>query len=242
MKKIFLYPLLGFFVLLIGAGVYFFQNPTSFLELFNFLNPPSLEPQGAIPSEQLKLVEEEIIVNGKKQVLNIPSGYKIEVIASGFERPRLLAIKPESGDLYVTDTGSGEVWNVSKKERTVAGIPAVHGIAFHNGYLYLASTTSIFRFKDRKLETLVNNLPKGGHSTATLVFGPDGKMYVSRGSSCNVCEGEVRRAAILRFNKDGKNEEVFATGLRNDIGMEFHPKTGELWTTENGRDYLGDNL
>ncbi|KKW05583.1 MAG: L-sorbosone dehydrogenase [candidate division CPR1 bacterium GW2011_GWC1_49_13] len=243
MRKLWLVPIAAaLFIILLGAGLYFYQSPTSFLELFNFLNPPTLEPQGLIPQEELQLVEQEITVNGKKQVLSIPSGYRIEVFASGFDRPRLLAIDPQTKEIYVTDTGAGKVWNVSKKEVVVEGIPSVHGLAFFDGNLYLASTTSIFRFKDEKLETLVNNLPSGGHFTATLVFGPDGKMYVSRGSSCNVCEGEVRRAAILRFDKDGKNEEIFATGLRNDVGMAFHPQTGELWTTENGRDYLGDNL
>ena len=242
MKKALLYPLIALLIILGGVGVYFSQNPTSFLELFNFLNPQTPGPQGLIPQEDLQLVEQEITVNGAKRILNIPPGFKLEIYASGFDRPRLMAINHQTGDLYVTDLDKGEVWNVNKKEKVLSGIKSVHGIAFFEGDLYLASTTSIFRYRNGNLETLVDSLPSGGHYTATLVFGPDGKMYVSRGSSCNACEGEVRRAAILRFDKDGKNEEVFATGLRNDVGMTFHPQTEELWTTENGRDRLGDDL
>ena len=225
------------------AYLFYFQTThTSLLEILNFFNPPSSEPQGLIPQEQLERIEQEITVNGLRRTLKIPAGYRIEVFAEGFTRPRLLAFEPESGDLYLTETGTGKVWNVTKQEVIVEGIKNVHGIAFFEGDLYLASTTSVFRYRDGSLETLVNNLPSGGHYTATIAFGPDGKLYVSRGSSCNACENEVRRAAILRFDKDGGDEEVFASGLRNDVGMAFHPRTGQLWTTENGRDRLGDNL
>ena len=225
------------------AYLFYFQTThTSLLEILNFLNPPSSEPRGLIAQEQLELVEQEITVNGLKRTLKIPAGYKIEVFADGLTRPRLLAFEPESGDLYLTETGTGKVWNVTKREVVVQGIKNVHGIAFFEGDLYIASTTSIFRYRNEDLETLVSDLPSGGHYTATIAFGPDGKLYVSRGSSCNACENEVRRAAIIRFDKDGKNEEIFASGLRNDVGMAFHPQTGELWTTENGRDHLGDNL
>ena len=222
--------------------IYFQTTHTSLLELFNFLNPPSEEPQGLIPQEPLELIEQEIVVNGTKRILKIPSGYKIEVLADGFTRPRLLAFEPESGDLYLTETGTGRVWNVTKREVVVQGIKNVHGIAFFEGDLYLASTTSVYRYRNGNLETLISDLPSGGHYTATIAFGPDGKKYVSRGSSCNACENESRRAAILRFDQNGQNEEIFASGLRNDVGMAFHPRTGQLWTTENGRDHLGDNL
>lgn len=242
-KKKILILAAGMLVLLLAGGViYVSRNPTGFLELFNFLNPPSEEPPGLVTEEPLELIEQEIVVNGTKRALKIPSGHKIEVFAEGFTRPRLLAFEPESGDLYVTETGTGKVWNSTKREVVVQGIKNVHGITFFEGDLYLASTTSVYRYRNGNLETLIDNLPSGGHYTATVAFGPDGKMYVSRGSSCNACENEVRRAAILRFDKDGKNEEIFASGLRNDVGMAFHPQTGELWTTENGRDHLGDNL
>src|SRR5256886_4630778 len=91
---------------------------------------------------------------------------------------------------------------------------------------------------------VVPNLPPGGgHWTRTIAFGRDGRLYVSVGSSCNVCaERDPRRAAITRFNADGSSEERFATGLRNAVGLAFHPTTGALWATVNERDWRGDDL
>lgn len=242
LRKKILIAIAAVLVALTAYLIYFRATHNSLLELLNFLNPSSGKPQGLIPQEQFDLVEQEIVVNGTKRTLKIPPGYKIEVLADGFTRPRFLAIDPETGDIYLTETGTGKVWNVTQRKVVVQGINSVHGIAFFQRDLYLASTTSVFRYRNGELETLIDNLPSGGHSSTTIVFGPDGKMYVSRGSSCNVCENEVRRAAILRFDQDGQNEELFASGLRNDVGMAFHPKTGQLWTTENGRDLLGDDL
>jgi glucose/arabinose dehydrogenase len=91
---------------------------------------------------------------------------------------------------------------------------------------------------------VVPDLPKGGgHWTRTIAFGPDGKLYVSVGSSCNVCEeADPRRAAILQFNPDGTGGRIFARGIRNAVGIAFHPQTGDLWATNNGRDWLGDDF
>src|SRR5204862_2994972 len=92
--------------------------------------------------------------------------------------------------------------------------------------------------------TLVPNVPGGGrHITRTLVFGPDNRMYLSVGSTCDVCDdSDPRLAAVTRYNLDGSGEHVFATGLRNSVGMAFHPTTGELWATNNDRDGLGDDV
>jgi glucose/arabinose dehydrogenase len=94
------------------------------------------------------------------------------------------------------------------------------------------------------LETVVEGIPGGGnHWTRTLRFGPDGWMYVSIGSSCNVCEErDPRRAAIVRYRPDGSGAEVFATGLRNAVGFDWRPGSGELYATDNGRDLLGDDF
>jgi glucose/arabinose dehydrogenase len=93
------------------------------------------------------------------------------------------------------------------------------------------------------IEVVIDDLPSGGHNTRTVLFSPDWRwLYVSIGSSCNVCiEEDPRRAAIMRYTPDGGDEIIFAKGLRNAVGITFRPETGELWATNNGRDWLGDN-
>ena len=145
------------------------------------------------------------------------------------------------------------------------GLTRPFGIAFYPvgpdpKYLYVGNTDSVVRFPyksgDTKssgsAETVVKDIPSGnesvgggGHWTRDLEFSPDGKtLYVSIGSRSNVDDDdrEVRRANILAFDPDGKNESVFASGIRNPVGLATHPKTGELWTSVNERDALGDNL
>jgi glucose/arabinose dehydrogenase len=97
-------------------------------------------------------------------------------------------------------------------------------------------------FQERQV--IIDGLPSGGHSTRTVLFSPDwSTLFVSVGSSCNVCDEEdSRRAAIVRYNPDGSQEEIYAYGLRNAVGITFRPGTDELWATNNGRDMLGDDL
>jgi len=129
------------------------------------------------------------------------------------------------------------------------------------GWLYVGETHRVIRLRDTdgdfkadEQEVVVPNLPTGGqHFTRTVGFGPDGALYVSVGSSCNVCkEEDQRRAAILRlpaealaqagFNADGTGMQVFARGLRNAVGFAWHPTSLEMWGVDNGRDWLGDEL
>jgi glucose/arabinose dehydrogenase len=190
--------------------------------------------------------------------IRLPEGFRIEVFARDLESPRFMALSPD-GVLFTTIIDSGKVVALpdrdkdGKADRVVAfieGLRDPHGIDFHEGYLYIGETNQVVRFKydgfdskPGKKEVIVPNLPTGGHSTRTVGFGPDGKMYVSVGSSCNVCEEEdERRAAILQSNPDGSEGKIFAKGLRNSVGITWHPETGELWATDNGRDWLGDNL
>ena len=131
------------------------------------------------------------------------------------------------------------------------GLNRPHGLAFFQGFLYVAETDAVVRFPYRAgdltggtREVVVRDLPSGGgHWTRTIAFGPDGKMYVSIGSSCNACdERDPRRASILQFNPAGTGERIFARGIRNAVGITFRAQTGELWATNNGRDWLGDDL
>jgi glucose/arabinose dehydrogenase len=190
--------------------------------------------------------------------LTVPKGFKIEEYAMGLRSPRFMALGPDKV-LFVTVIGDGtvvalpDINNDGKADRSIKfieGLKRPHGIAFHNGYIYVGETNQISRFKYRgvdkgpgKKEVIVADLPTKGHFTRTLTFGPDGKMYVSIGSSCNVCvEENSRRAVVMRFNPDGSAAEIYASGLRNSVGLSWHPVTDELWATDNGRDWLGDNL
>jgi glucose/arabinose dehydrogenase len=132
----------------------------------------------------------------------------------------------------------------------VEGLELPHGLAFLDGRLYVAETGRVVRFdsdpatrRARGAPTvLVPDLPaRGSHWTRTIAFGPDGRLYVAVGSSCNNCEeADPRRAAITRYEADGAGEARVATGLRNAVGLAFRPGTDELWATVNGRDFLGD--
>jgi glucose/arabinose dehydrogenase len=127
-----------------------------------------------------------------------------------------------------------------------------NGMDFLEGWLYVAETDAIGRIKFdhekgetvESYERIVTGLPAGGnHWPKTLSFGPDDLMYVTTGSSCNVCEEEdERRATMMRCNPDGSNEEIFAKGLRNSAGFDCSPADRHIYATDNGRDMLGDDF
>lgn len=188
--------------------------------------------------------------------LKLPPGFHIAIFAEA-PHARMMVFSP-SGVLLATETSDGHVVafpdprHTGRPERTVTlldDLNAPHGIAFHNGKLYVAETNQVRRYDWDESQLRASNgqviarLPSGGgHFTRTLLF-TNGKMYVSVGSSCNLCvEEDRRRAAVLEFNDDGSGERIFASGMRNAVGLALNPKTGTIWTTENGRDWLGDNL
>lgn len=190
--------------------------------------------------------------------LTVPEGLQINEHASGLGSPRFMALSPDNV-LFVTIIGNGTVVALpdlnedgksDKAIEFIKGLKRPHGIAFYKGYIYVGEINQIVRYKyngfDKKpgnKEVVVPNIPTKGHFTRTVSFGPDGKMYVSIGSECNVCvEDDKRRATIMRFNSDGTDGEIFASGLRNSVGLTWNPYTNELWATDNGRDWLGDNL
>ncbi|MNR94399.1 Glucose / Sorbosone dehydrogenase [compost metagenome] len=191
--------------------------------------------------------------------IRLPKGFHLSVFASGLEGVRMMALSPQ-GDLTVTQPRAGRVLILpdrngdGKAERTVVfakDLNRPHGLAWRDGDLYVAETGAVVKLSDadgdgiaETKQTITRDLPEGGmHWTRTLGFGPDGYMYVSVGSSCNVCvEEDRRRATILRFKPDGSDLTIYARGLRNAVGFAWSPTTKELWATENSRDRLGNDI
>jgi glucose/arabinose dehydrogenase len=189
--------------------------------------------------------------------LTLPPGFHIAIFAEA-PHARQMAFSP-GGVLLVTDTSDGTVLafpdakHSGGAERMVpvlSGLNAPHGIAFHNGKLYVAEINAVQRYDWDEAQLRAGNEKKivdlpgsgGGHSTRTILF-TNGKMYVAVGSSCNVCvENDKRRAAVTEYAVDGSGERTFASGLRNAVGLTVNPKTNTIWATDNGRDWLGDNL
>jgi glucose/arabinose dehydrogenase len=189
--------------------------------------------------------------------LKVPAGFHISVFADNIDSARMLVFSP-GGVLLVSESGEGKVValpdtkHAGRADRTVdvlSGLNEPHGIAFYEGKLYVAENNKLQRY-DWDETTLKASNPKklvdlpsgGGHSTRSIVF-HGGKMYVSAGSSCNVCiEKDSRRATVMEFNPDGSGQKIFAKGLRNAVGIAVNPKTDTVWVTVNGRDWLGDDL
>jgi len=193
-----------------------------------------------------------------KIILN--AGFKIELYAGDVRNARSLVRSPE-GVLFVGTRRAGFVWAVvdsdgdHQADRTVQiaeGLMMPNGVAFRDGSLYVAEVNRILRY-DNIVERLDNppapvvlndSLPSDRHHGWKFIdFGPDGKLYVPVGAPCNICErlDDDRYASLLRLNPDGTGLEVFAKGIRNTVGFAWHPTTGDLWITDNGRDWLGDN-
>lgn len=191
--------------------------------------------------------------------LRLPPGFAIELFARDLGHARFLTLDPR-GILLVSVPRSGHVLalpdddgdgRADRRITVIEGLELPHGLAFHGGHLYIAETGRVIRVRYDpatrqavgRPEVVVPGLPpRGGHWTRTIAFGPDSRLYVSVGSSCNNCEErDGRRAAIIRYDADGSGEMRVATGLRNAVGIAFRPDTGELWASVNGRDWLGDD-
>lgn len=187
---------------------------------------------------------------GATQSLSVPPGFRIDVFADGLSGVRTLRLGPD-GMLYAVQSRAGRIARLDptgggRAELVVEDLNRPYGLAFHDGWMYVGETNRIVRFQGpdyRTREVVVDALPTGGHWTREIVFGPDDMLYVSIGSSCNVCEeDDPRRAAVVRYRPDGTGETIVAEGLRNAAGLAFHPETGALWASQNERDNLGDDV
>ena len=193
--------------------------------------------------------------------IKLPPGFSIDVYATGVPNARQMALG-DKGTLFVGSRTARKVYAVVDKDGdqkadqviTIAdGLRSPSGIAFRNGALYVAEISRITRYDG--IESLLGNPPapvvvndslptETHHGWKFIAFGPDGLLYVPVGAPCNVCDrsDDPRFASILRMKPDGTGVEVFASGIRNTVGFDWHPVTKELWFTENGRDNLGDDV
>ncbi len=192
--------------------------------------------------------------------IRVPDGFRIGLFAE-VPRARFLRLT-EAGDLLVSVPRQGRVVLVEADRdgdgradatRTLLdGLDRPHGLDLREGWLYVGEGGAVSRVRfdaargavEGERESVVEGLPRcGNHWTRTLRFGPDGWLYVSVGSSCNVCvEEDPWRATLLRFRPDGSEPEIYATGLRNAVGFDWRPGTSDLYATDNGRDLLGDDF
>lgn len=193
--------------------------------------------------------------------LKVADGFRLEVYSTDVPLARW-PLATSSGDLIIARTRGDEVVLLERDAdgdgkpdavRTLLpNIEHPHGLALHDGWLYVGELTGIGRIRFDEAtgqvagdyERIVSDFTGDGfHLTKTIGFGPDGLLYVSQGSTCNACvEKDERRATMMRMQPDGTQREIYATGLRNSVGFDWAPWDGGLYATENGRDLLGDDL
>lgn len=193
----------------------------------------------------------------------VPKGFKVSVFAEGgFTYPRWMVLAP-NGDVFVADSRANSIVVLRDTDKDGKAdrrwvwsdkLSQPFGMAFHKDWFYVANTDAVVRFKYKSGQTealgepeRIVELTPGGynqHWTRNISFSPDGKkMFVSIGSATNVSvEADPKRAAISVYDPDGKNHKIYASGLRNPIGLAWNPANGELWTAVNERDGLGDDL
>lgn len=186
----------------------------------------------------------------------LPAGLTIGLFAV-LRQPRFAAFGP-GGDLYVADQRLGQIIILPDRDRDgvadrqivfTDGLNQPHNVTFAGGAVYVGETNGVRRLVDQDgdgradVSERIIPLPEGGHWSRTVAIGPDGKLYVSIGSSCNIClETDQQRATIMQYELDGSGGRVYATGLRNSVGLVWQPSTNRLYATENGRDQMGNNV
>lgn len=192
--------------------------------------------------------------------ISLPAGFQIAYFAEDVPNARSMTLSP-GGTLFVGTREDDKVYAMrddngdKKADRVItiaSGLDTPNGVAFLDGDLYVAEVSRILRFDD--IESRLDDPPEPvvvtdqfpteeSHGWKFIAFGPDGKLYVPVGAPCNVCDPEEEIfSTITRMNPDGSDFEIFAHGIRNTVGFDWHPETGVLWFTDNGRDRLGDNV
>ena len=199
--------------------------------------------------------------DGNLEMIKLPAGFTIEVFAENVDNARSLALSP-NGTLFIGTREAGNVYAVIDNNNdhkadeviTIArGLNMPNGVAFRDGALYVAEVNRIRRYNNIEAnlnnppapEIISENFPSDTHHGWKFIrFGPDGKLYVPVGAPCNIClrDDDPRYASITRLNPDGSGFEIYARGVRNTVGFDWEPTSGDLWFTDNGRDNLGDNM
>ena len=190
--------------------------------------------------------------------IRLPPGFAIDVYAEGVKNARQMALGP-SGVVFVSTRREGNVYALIETKRTnkadrivtlAKGLQNPNGVAFRGGALYVAERSRVLRYDD--IERHLDSPPKpvvirddfpteAHHGWKFIAFGPDGWLYVPVGAPCNVCKSDAIFATITRVSADGKQREIYSSGVRNTVGFDWHPDTGVLWFTDNGRDEMGDD-
>lgn len=204
--------------------------------------PATVTPLERVPVDRIKL----------------PAGFRADVFAHGMPGARTM-VQGQKGTIFVGSRTIGRVYAVTHKDgktetKTILqGLTSPNGLAIRDGSLYVFAINKVFRYDNiednlEKLPAPVDlsaafNLPGDTqHGWKYVAFGPDGKLYVPVGANCNICEvNPATHAHIRRYNADGTGMEIVARGVRNTVGFDWHPVTKEMWFTDNGRDWAGDN-
>lgn len=189
-----------------------------------------------------------------KSKLTLPAGFTVRYYATGLAGVRFMAIGPD-GSVYASIPRNGEVVRLvdlngdgvaERKTTVLSGLDRPHGLAFHDGWLYVAQSASVARVRlkpdgsaDGAPVQLARYSGGGNHWSRSIAFGADGKMYITVGSTCNVCvESDSDRATVLQFDADGSHGRIFSRGLRNPVGIAVEPSTSAIWVSQNERDNL----
>ena len=187
--------------------------------------------------------------------LKVPAGFKVELFADNLPNARTM-VAGDKGTVFIGTRSAGNVYAIHKNKKYLiaSGLEMPNGISFKNGSLYVAEVSRILRF-DHIEKNLANpskpivirdDLPiEIHHGWRYMAFGPDGRLYIAIGAPCNICleEDVIKNFAQIRsMNADGTDERVEAKGIRNSVGFTWHPQTKKLWFSDNGRDWMGDDI